>query len=117
MTDPTFRCGWRIQRHRDDLHPQFWQGDVVIRRGEFRMQIPAEFFDAMDDVGFAGYVASRYREAAFEHLQADLDTLAKQLLGELEAGYEVVLTAVPRDEVKAALWRWDRARRDMEEET
>lgn len=116
MTEPTFRCGWRIQRHRDDIQP--FLGEIVnVRRGEFRMQIWPEVFDAMTDEEFAECAARAYREFAFEHLQRDLDTLAKQLLGELEQGNGLIVTDVPYDEVKAALYRWDRARRDMQGET
>lgn len=116
MSEPTFRCGWRIHRDRGDRLP--FLGEIVtVRRGEFRMQLWPEVFDAMTDEDFAERAARAYREVVFEHLQADLDTLAKQLLGELEQGNGLIATGVPYDEVKAALYRWDRARRDMQEET
>lgn len=117
MSEPTFRCGWRIQRHRDDSLPLYYYNEVIIRRGEWRMQMHAELFDNTTDDMFNEIVTHAYREAAFEHLQRDLDTLAKQLLGDLEQGNGLTVTGVPYDEVNAALYRWDRARRDMEGET
>ncbi|HEU5429538.1 MAG TPA: hypothetical protein VFU74_21845 [Actinocrinis sp.] len=118
MTDPSFRCGWRIQRHRDDSLPLYYYNEVTIRRGEWRMRMHAELFDHADDEAFNEIVTRAYREFAFEHLQADLDTLAKQLLGELKAtGVIAAVDGVATSDVQAALYRWDRARRDMEGET
>lgn len=114
MTDPptTFRCGWRIQRDRGLLHPSFYQGVVLVRRGEFRVQMPAEFFDAMADADFVGYINSIYREAVFQQSLADLDVLARQLVGELNATGALAETDVPVDDVKAVLYRWQKAERD-----
>lgn len=120
LADFGFRCGWRIQRHRDDQLPAYYYNEVVIRRGEWRMQMHAELFDDTTDEAFNEIVTRAYREFAFEHIQADLDTLAKQLLREIQSadGWDVpgVPYAVP-EEVTAALRRWEKMRRDMQEET
>lgn len=118
MTEPTFRCGWRYTRaHRHDILPFAFQPTVTIRRGEWQLNMLAEVFDSMPDESFADYVGRCYRDGAFDHLAADLDTLARQLLGELEAAGEIAVVddVVPAD-VQDALYRWDRARRDMEGE-
>lgn len=115
MNEPTYRCGWRVQRHYETLRSDFHQGEVFIRRGEFQVQMPAEFFDAMADADFAGYVSSIYREAVFQQLLTDLDVLARQLVGELNATDALVKTDVPVDDVKAALYRWQKVQRDMQE--
>lgn len=113
---PTFRCGWRIQRSHDRLRPDLYQGDVLIRRGEFRVQIPAEFFDAMTDADFAGYITSVCRGAVFEQIQADLDVLARSLVVAFGGDYEVLRSEAPSEsDVKAALYRWQKAKRDMQE--
>lgn len=120
MTDPTFRCGWRIQRHRDDVLPLYYYNEVVIRRGEWRMQIHAELFDGTTDEAFNEIVTRAYRDSAFEHLQADLDTLAKQLLREIGSANGVTVPGVPYavpSDVTGVLRRWEKARRDMGEQT
>jgi hypothetical protein len=117
MSEPTFRCGWRIQRELEPWRPDIFHGAVFVRRGEFRMQMPAEFFDATADTDFADYISRAYRDVMFQQLQADLDVLARQLIGELNATGELAKTDVPVDDVKDALYRWQRAELDMEEPT
>lgn len=110
----TYRCGWRYDRPAaDELRP-FDFPMVVIRRGEFRARIRPEMFDAMSDEEFADFIGRMYREHAFEHLQRDLDTLARQLIGELDQGNGMIVTGVPYDDIKAALYRWQKAKRDTE---
>lgn len=112
VTERTYRCGWRYSRHDGDMEPF---ARVVIRRGEWQLVMPIEVFDSMPDKSFADYIGHCYRNGAFEHLEADLDVLARQLIGELEAGNGLLATDVPHDDIKAALYRWQKVQRDMQE--
>lgn len=79
------------------------------------MAIDCAMFDIMSDEQFAEVVGRTYREHTFEHLQRDLDTLARQLIGELDQGNGMIVTGVPYDDIKAALYRWQKVKRDTEE--
>jgi len=118
VSDPTFRCGWRFRRDCESLRPDLHQGAVLIRRGEFRVQMPAESFDAMADTDFARWIGGLYRDAAFEQLEADLAILARQLIGEMEQREGLLIVdGVEHDDVKAALYRYTAAERDRQEPT
>lgn len=121
MGEPTYRCGWRYLRS-SSLDPAafgdnvpFFSDLVEVRRGEWRWRMQAEFFDTISDEQFTAYVTSAYREVIFEHLERDLDILARQLLGELELGNGMIVTGVPYDDIKAALYRWQKTKRDTQE--
>lgn len=119
MSEPTYRCGWRYHRPTDEALRNF-TGDaslVQVRRGQWRMFLAVHVFDAMSDEEFAESAFSAYRSIVFERLEADLDVLARQLVGELEQGNGLPVTGVPYDDVKAVLYRWQKAKRDMEEPT
>lgn len=118
MTEPTFRCGWRCQRNGEPLRPDLYQGAVLVRRGEFRIWMPAESFDAMADTDFAAWIRELYRDAVFEQLEADLAVLARQLLGEMEQREGLLIVdGVSFDGVQAALYRYTTAERDRREPT
>lgn len=110
--DPTYRCGWRYQRADDG----FGLGHVVIRRGQWKWVMPTYAFDDISDEIFASEVQRAYSTTAFEQLEQDLNALAQQVFDELEQGNGLLSTGVPRDDVKAALYRWQTAKRDMQEE-
>lgn len=118
MTE-TFRAGWHVHR---PSNAEVWRLHepappyVTVRRGEWQMQIPIQGYDEMTDDQFAEVVAYTYRESAFGTLQEDLDTLARQLIGEIEMG-ALPETDVPYDDVKAALYRWQKAKRDTQPRT
>lgn len=116
MTDLFFRCGWRIiHLPRDDQYP-FLGPTVVVRRGQWELRMYPEVFDNMTDEDFADYIGRCYRDAAADHLAADLDVLARQLAGSMEQGNGLpIVTGVRYDEVKDALERWRKTKRDMEE--
>lgn len=111
MSEKTFRCGWRV--HRMDDGPFFRR--VVVRRGEWQMVMPIEMFDSMEDADFAYYIRQAYQAAAVDQMERDLDVLARQLIGELEQGNGMIVTGAPYDDIKAALYRWQKAKRDTEE--
>ena len=115
MSEPTFRAGWRVHRPGQDEQYSytFLANLVTVRRGEWMWTLPAEHYDAMDDDTFAAIADDGYRRHAFDHLQRDLDTLARQLIAENEAGL-VAVTDVPYDDVKAALYRWQKTKRDTQ---
>lgn len=122
MSEPTYRCGWRVVQpvEIDPLIDQW--GDlafpkITIRRGEFQAVMDPRGFDEMSDEEFATWMEYGYREHAFVQLQRDLDVLARQLIGEIDAGLGVTVTGVPYDDVKAALYRWQKAKRDTREPT
>lgn len=117
---PTFRCGWRYVRA-SSLDPAVFRDDflfssaVEVRRGEWRWRVRDEHFDGMSDEEFSSRVTWAYREHMFERLQQDLDVLARQLVGELEQRNGMIVTGVPYDDITAALYRWQKAKRDMPE--
>lgn len=113
--EPTFRCGWRVHRPSSDGQYGYslLANVVTVRRGEWKWMLAAEMYDAMDDESFAAIADEGYRRWAFDHIQRDLDTLARQLVAENEAGL-VAVTDVPYDDVKAALYRWQKTKRDMQ---
>lgn len=117
MSEPTFRCGWRILRRPPGDLLNFYD-TVAIRRGQWKAMMNAEAFDDMSDETFAEYVGRHYRESAFEQLEADLAVLARQILGELEQREGLpVVDGVSCDDVKAALYRYTTAERDRREPT
>lgn len=111
-----FRCGWRIKRRAGDSWP-YPSPAVVIQRGEWQAVMPAQAFDSMGDEEFNNTMDQLYRDATFDHIQRDLDVLARQLLGELEQGNGMIVTGVFYDDIKAALYRWQKAKRDTKEIT
>ena len=118
MSETAFRCGWRFRRDFEPLRPDLYQGAVLIRRGEFRVQMPAESFDAMTDTEFTRWIGGLYRDAVFEQLEADLAILARQLIGEMEQREGLLIVdGVEHDDVKAALYRYTTAERDRQEPT
>lgn len=117
MTEVTHRCGWRvIQPVEVDARLDQWDNlqfpMVTIQRGGFRMRMDPRTFQAMSDEEFADAAKRWYREAAFDQMQQDFDTLARQLVGQLNAGTGMLGTDVPDSEIKAALFRWQKAKRD-----
>lgn len=116
----TFRCGWRVvQPVEIDARVDRW-GDLqfpmlTVRRGEFRAVIDPRTFDAMSDEEFVEAMEYGYRKHAFDQMQQDLDVLARQLIGELDQGSGMLVTGVPYDDITAALYRWQKVKRDTEE--
>lgn len=122
MSEPTYRCGWRVVRPVEiDARLDQWGSlqfpKITVQRGEFRAVMDPRGFDAMSDEEFADWMSRCYREHAFAQLQRDLAILARQLIGELSATDALIETDVPIDDVKAALYRWQRAERDTQEPT
>lgn len=115
MTDAnderTFRCGWRIKGRAVD---ESGFSATIVRRGEWQLMMATPVYDAMGDEDFVDCVSRSYRDWAFERLERDLDTLARQLLAELEQRQGLALTDVPYSEVKAALYRWQKTKRDVQ---
>lgn len=115
MTDtrqPVFRCGWRVF-HDEHLDRVF--GAVQVRRGLWRANLDVHMYEMLSGEQFANLMARQYRETAFEHIEADLDILARQVIGELENGNGlIVVPGVSYDDVIGALKRYEAARKDMQ---
>ncbi len=114
MTGPTYRAGWRYERHPasyTDLDLGIPR--VQIRRGQWKVTIPAHIYDDMTDDAFADFMARQYRETAFDQLQTDLAVLARQLLGQHDLGHgPFVVDGVPHEDLTGALYRYTTAARD-----
>lgn len=112
--ETTYRCGWRIQRMPDGAGPSpFDSFMVIVRRGEWKMMIHSALFDHMSDDEFAEHAERAYREGAFEQLQQDLYTLVPVVASVL-SGDIARLDSIGWDAVKGAVYRQERAARDIE---
>ena len=110
-TEPTYRCGWRYERRTD----QYNFGMIHIRRGEFHATLIEETFDDIPDAAFNDLMQHRYREAAFEHLQADLDALAPFVRLVLDGDITTwIANPPPRAPLQAAVKRWEATQADKE---
>lgn len=116
MTDPSFRCGWRIQRHRDDQHP--FLGEIVtVRRGDWKWRLRADHFDAMSDEDFTEQAARAWRQMAFDQTFHDLGIVVQYIIGQLGTGDLLPVNGMPFGAVRDVLESWQKTRRDMEGET
>lgn len=102
----TYRCGWRYQRPSTAEQIYNPLANVKIQRGTFQARLGVRVFDEMPDNVFTEYMEDGYRRLMFQQIQADLDTFARQILGDHKLRGGFMITDVPYPELKAALNRY-----------